>query len=265
MDTNKLGYADLLRHAAYEGVNVAHGIEPLYSEAEIAEYALKFATPSELKAAYDAAPERDGLSALIRGVLFGVEYSSADLLHKSVSFRPDANGDTELWCEPWFGADGEMHDLVWLDYPNNEWGFSTGVSDLLGRDQLTSKVYSQSDPLAVTDCPLVWADEGRKGVCLIRKSDRDELRKAAVIQCDTFELAELIAGDHFPDDSERVLCPNDPYSLVLHLQEIASAAMRRTVAELTYETPFEYLERRRIERGGLPGEPLPAELTGVAL
>lgn len=253
-----LGYADLFIAEATGNPDL--GIAPLYSPEEIAENLAKFPSPSELKAAYDSATERDGPAVRLRGFLWNVEFSSGDLLNKSLAFRPAIDGDRALWCEPAFDDAGDIVDLVWLDFEANEYGFSTGLADMLGKEQLSS-AYTVESPLAVTDCPLVWS-EHLDGVCILRKSARDALRKAAFVQADSFDLAEEIAIENFEGEPGRVLCPDDPYGLVLHLQEIAVESMRRTVRELT---PFEYLERRRIERGGLPGEPLPPELTGVAL
>ena len=216
-----------------------------------------------MKEGYESATDRNGLQALVRGWFNYMDYAGGELWHNSKAFYPDPSGDENVWVFPCYGADNEIEDLIWLDWPSLEWGFSTACAPMLGAEKLTSRAYAIDSPLAVTDCPFVWIDGGGDGVCLLRKSAAAMLRTAAFVQPDTFELAEEIAAEHFRRDRERVICPDSPYELTLYLHDIALETMLRTKRDLEVrETPWAYMERLRLERGGLPGEPLPPELMG---
>jgi hypothetical protein len=221
-----------------------------YTDEEIAAYLAQIPSSADLQTAYEAANGRDGPAAKIRGVIWGVESAGSDLKYKSAAFRPDANGDCEFWCEPFFDADGVLRDLIWCDSDNFEWGFSTGHAHMFGAELLTSQEYTPENPLPVTDCPMVWADEGRKGVCLLKLSSRMDLRQAAFVRCDTFDMLGVIAAEAFEDDRDRVFGPADPAELQLWLEAVGREELAAA----------EWLESRRIARGGDPNEPLPVEL-----
>jgi hypothetical protein len=252
IDYRKTDYASVfLRNALGRPEPDVYFGRPLYSDAEIAAYLAKIPSPAELQTAYETATERDGPAAKIKGVLWGVDYAGPDVRHKSAAFRPDAKGDMELWCEPWRDASGVIRDLIWRnDDGCGEWGFSTGLASLFGAELLKSRVYTEADALPVTDCPMAWADEGRNGVCLLTLSARALLRPVAFVRCDTFDLMEVIAARVFEHDTERCFGPADPAELQCWLEQVGQEELAAA----------EWLELRRIARGGDPAEKLPVEL-----
>jgi len=127
-----------------------------------------------------------------------------DFWHKAKAFRPKANGEELVWVEPAFDEAGELNDLIWHN-SECEWGFSTGRAHMLGAEQLKARVYTSENPLLVTDNPICWLDDGKPGLCLLRKCARSELRQAAFIRCDSFDLVEVIAAEIFRRGRARAL------------------------------------------------------------
>lgn len=174
-------------------------------------------TPDELETAYSAGRECEG-GKLVNGRLVDLEYSSAALRHKPTIFRPDSLGPPFV-VEPFF-QDARLADLIWLG-TDGEWGWSRGVGDCLGEDAL-GKCWTESDPLPAWESPHDFLDEGRTGICLLKKSARQLLRRAAFVRLPSWVLAEEIGDEIFPLDSWRVSGPRDD----LYAEFVAEKALR---------------------------------------
>jgi RecA-family ATPase len=165
-------------------------------------------TIEEMESAYSSASRDEYGDLRIRGVTYGVDLSTSDLLYKAIAFRPDANGE-ELYVEP-VSEGGRIIDLIWSTDDLDDWGFTTGRGAVLGAENL-SKTYSAELPLHVyNDLHRYWGHVGDEdlakedAVCILKRSARALLPTVGHVQVFWWDDVEALAEEFFRDHPERV-------------------------------------------------------------
>jgi hypothetical protein len=228
-------------------------------------------TPSELEASYASGRECEGATKLVRGRLRALDCSSADLLWKSIAFRPDAGG---LWyfADPFY-QDGRLQDLIVTGHGFDDaglcvetesaghWFFSTGIADALGKANLRRPTTEAAPLLAYFDGVEAWREDGWRGVAILKNSAKSLLTQAAFVRLNHWDHVSGFAEEFFPENIGAVSGPDDPAAYAGCLERRAIAEIQRTKPRpLWLADPWAWLEAVRIARGGDPNAPLPPEL-----
>ncbi|MGD0184023.1 MAG: hypothetical protein ABSC25_02105 [Roseiarcus sp.] len=229
-------------------------------------------TTEELEAAYNGGRECEGATRLVRGRLRDIYCSSADLLWKSIAFRPDAAG-LLYFADPFYDGDGRIVDLVVTGGGHDDdgegvetasvadWFWSTGIADALGKENLGKITSADSPLLAYFGGPEAWREDDWQGVAVLKPSAKRLLTRAAFVRLDHWDYVSDFAEEFFPENMGAVSGPDDAEAYAGCLERRAIAEIQRTKPRPFWlASPLEWMEARRIFRGGHPGEPLPAEL-----